>query len=182
MTALFGDQRLPQRFWDKARVNEVTGCWEWTAAKTDHGYGVFGRKGAHRVAFTTLRFDPGPGLECDHLCRVRNCVNPNHMRAVTKQVNVLASTAPSARNAAKTHCVKGHPFTGENLKIVNAGNGKTKRQCATCLSERATRSMQGRSGVCGTTAGYRYGCRCDACKANQRDRTRAYRAAKRAVT
>ena len=76
-----------ERFWNRVSVNVDTGCWEWTGSLAQKGYGVifYGGKpeGAHRVSYE-MRYGKIPvGLELDHLCRVRNCVNPDHLEAVT---------------------------------------------------------------------------------------------------
>ena len=117
------------RFW--AKVRKDTGCWQWTAKRNNDGYGQFWVKPklrlAHRVSYE-LTFGPIPvGLEIDHLCKNRSCVNPVHLEAVTARINVLRSAAVSAINAAKTHCVHGHPFDEENTYKV-----KGKRLCREC--------------------------------------------------
>lgn len=61
------------------------------------------------------------GLELDHLCRVRCCVNPGHLEPVSHQVNALRGVSPTALNAAKTMCPVGHPYSIENTRISAAG-------------------------------------------------------------
>lgn len=110
----------------------VEECWLWTAALNSSGYGSFaieGRgRGSHRIAYE-LRNGPVPaGFELDHLCRVRNCVNPDHMEPVTTRANVLRGIGPTARHARKTHCIHGHPFDDVNTRIrLNGG-----RDCLAC--------------------------------------------------
>lgn len=72
------------------------------------------------------------GLGLDHLCRVRRCVNPAHLEPVTDRVNILRGQAPSAVNAAKTHCIRGHPFNSVNTYWFTETNGTRGRQCRTC--------------------------------------------------
>jgi len=67
-------------------------------------------------------------LEIDHLCRVRCCVNPDHLEAVTHRENILRGNTFAAVNAAKTHCPKGHEYTPENTRIHTGG----RRQCIAC--------------------------------------------------
>ena len=126
------------RFW--AKVNKTDGCWRWTGYITREGYGrtatvVSGRRTttmAHRLAYELLVGSIPDGLELDHLCRVRNCVRPDHLEPVTGRVNRLRSPIHfSALNAAKTHCKHGHEFTPENTR-TRPGH---PRECRTCARE-----------------------------------------------
>ncbi len=115
------------------------GCWEWVGANTGTGYGqiwVDGKKvRAHRWMYEQ---NSGPVPEClvlDHLCRKRDCVNPDHLRIVTHRENILCGTGSSARNAAKTHCPKGHPLTSDNLVPYDLTRGR--RGCMACSRARS---------------------------------------------
>lgn len=151
-TELHGAGRKPQdpvtRFMAKVHPNPVTGCWEWQGHVAASGYGTFridsGRRGpAHRRGWELLRGPIDPGLQLDHLCRVRHCVNPDHLEPVPPRVNLARSTAWTGPNseAAKTHCVNGHGFTPENTHVTPAGH----RQCRACHRERARASRLARS-------------------------------------
>lgn len=118
-------------------LDAKTGCWEWmksrsTARGCGTGYGSVyanGRaKRAHRVSYEAFVGKIPVGLVIDHRCGNQGCVNPGHLRAVTQQVNVLASSGLGAKYAVATHCRRGHPFAGENL--VNLPNGY--RRCKRC--------------------------------------------------
>lgn len=119
-------------FWD--RVDTSGECWLWTGYRLPNGYGqaaYAGQRYAHRVAYV-LTFGPIPeGMTIDHLCRVRHCVRPSHLEAVTNRDNILRGTGASARNASRTECTRGHaliPFP----RPTRAG----KRYCPVCLAAR----------------------------------------------
>mgnify|MGYP001370111761 CR=1 FL=1 len=110
-------QALPARVSAKIAVDPLTECWNWTASKRRDGYGqtwdntVQRPNVAHRVVWAFLVGPIPQGLVLDHVCRNRDCVNPNHLRVVTHRENVVTaagSLAPTAINAAKTHCIHGH--------------------------------------------------------------------------
>jgi hypothetical protein len=127
---MLNDERLPTRFWEKVAVNP-SGCWVWIGARTSSGYGNFkfrGRyRGAHRVAYEVLIGMPKLGMELDHLCRNRACCNPSHLEPVTGTVNLLRGISPTAINARKTHCHRGHELTAENTYVYGS-----HRKCKTC--------------------------------------------------
>jgi hypothetical protein len=120
-----------------AKVDRSGSCWLWTAATNAYGYGVIGIPGthrtelAHRAAFRAWRGMVPDGKDLDHLCRTRSCVNPDHLEAVTRRINLLRGNTVTAANAAKTCCPKGHPYAGENLIIRQRAGGVTRR-CRTC--------------------------------------------------
>lgn len=123
------------RLW--ASVDRSGECWLYVGSyvHTD-GYALFYAHGrrhmAHRFVYELLVGSIPEGHEVDHLCKVRNCVNPAHLEAVTPRVNNLRSNSVAATNATKTHCVNGHAFTPENTYIYR---GKM-RTCRTCNAER----------------------------------------------
>lgn len=136
-------ERLPARIAKKIGIHE-NGCWEWTAARHSRtGYGlvnVGGRPlGAHRVVYEALCGAIPRGLDLDHLCRNRACVNPQHLEPVTRRENLLRGTTIVARNAAKTHCVNGHELTPDNVSMTEGC-----RRCKACMRLRAKRRYEAR--------------------------------------
>ena len=125
---------LAERFW--AKVEKTDTCWRWTGALLRSGYGVIrvgGRAGsnkfAHRLSYE-MHLGPIPeGLDVDHLCRNRACINPDHLEPVTRQVNLLRGKTLAARNASRTHCPRGHEYSPENTRITRQTRSRTCREC-----------------------------------------------------
>ncbi len=128
--AVFGDTRLPPHFWSKVHVLE-NGCWQWTASLVQ-GYGQFVRarpRGAHRWAYEHLIGPVPDGLEPDHLCRNKGCVNPSHLEPVTHRENMLRGNTVPARYARQTHCLRGHPFDEANTYHPPSSRKRVCREC-----------------------------------------------------
>lgn len=127
---------LQDRFW--RHVNKTDSCWLWLGA-VSRGYGHFvvsqrptKTLRAHRYSYELLVGQIPEGLTIDHLCRNRLCVNPDHLEPVTMKINVLRNGGPTALNAAKTHCLNGHPFDQQNTHITPKG----LRRCRMCERNR----------------------------------------------
>ena len=110
------------------------GCWLWTAAISDTGYGSIWNGdrivNVHKWAYEHFVGPVAEGLQLDHLCRVRHCCNPEHLEPVTPRENSLRSESLNAQNARKTHCIRGHEFTPENtIRRVDRPNVRGCREC-----------------------------------------------------
>lgn len=116
---------------------DSNGCWLWQGGKTYDGYARVHAGGkTRRVHRLMYQYHKGPipeGLQLDHLCRVRHCVNPNHLEAVTARENLMrgetiASGKLKLPGFSSTHCPHGHEYTPENTYIRPNGG----RYCRTC--------------------------------------------------
>jgi hypothetical protein len=133
-----------------ARIDKrPDGCWLWTGSlmnpSASDSYGVAThrelptrRTVAHRAVY---EHEVGPipaGLQLDHLCRVRCCVNPEHLEPVTQQENIARQPNIIAKKAL-THCPQGHPYDDENTDLRTSG-----RRCRTCHRDRERARYQSR--------------------------------------
>lgn len=124
-----------KRFWEY--VNKTETCWLWTAHVDNGGYGRFGlRLGknqwksnylAHRYSYELVNGEIPKELTVDHICKIRNCVNPDHLRLMTLVNNIKAGNA-GIYNQVKKFCPKGHSYSGENL-LFDTNSSRTCRMC-----------------------------------------------------
>jgi HNH endonuclease len=128
-------QPVEERFWSKVSGDSYESCWLWVGGLHPDGYGIFYLNNmprrAHRIGYELMVGPIPDGLQLDHLCRVRHCVNPWHLEPVTNRVNSLRGAGPTlarARGFSKTHCKYGHPLSGVNVSV----NAKGYRTCLTC--------------------------------------------------
>jgi hypothetical protein len=108
-------------------IEQAGECWRWTGTLDTDGYARFcfdyRQYKAHRLAYEWSHGRIPRALVPDHLCRNRWCVNPAHIEAVTKRINVLRGKTVTAENYNKTSCKHGHPFTPENTYTNNGHRG-----------------------------------------------------------
>ncbi|UVF62330.1 HNH endonuclease [Nitrososphaeria virus YSH_462411] len=112
-------------------VDKTGNCWEWVGSKNWLGYGQFSFYGkttaTHRLSYQHYKGEIPDGMVLDHLCRVRHCINPEHLEVVTNKENILRGRGATANNSKKTHCKNGHEFNEENTYYRKKG-----RDCREC--------------------------------------------------
>lgn|SRR3990167_9103754 len=119
-------------FENKFITEPNTGCWLWTGACRRDGYAVYKQTLGHIATYNAVKGPVLDGLEIDHKCRVRSCVNPDHLEAVTHLENVRRGA-----KGPKTHCKYGHVLDANNTTIDSFG-----RHCKTCARGNAQRQRE----------------------------------------
>lgn len=142
------NQNIPllDRYWMK--VHRGPGCWLWTGAISSTGYGSFsepvGSAGrvAHRISYA-LTVGPIPeGMDLDHTCHQRACVNPSHLRPVTRKQNMEHMQGPPRNNTSGVLGVHRSRRDGRykatvrhNGKRVSAGSFKSLEEAADAVRQ-----------------------------------------------
>lgn len=112
-----------------------TGCTLWFGTWNSDGYGTIwqrvGGKRKRRLAHVvSWEEENGPvpaGFELDHLCRMRCCINREHLEPVTHAVNMERSIGPKSKFGLE--CNRGHELTPENTYVAPTG----RRRCRACM-------------------------------------------------
>lgn len=114
------------------------GCWIWMRHRKN-GYGSFNWRGrtirVHRLAYEAFKGEIQEGLELDHLCKERACVNPWHLEPVNSRTNVLRGEGQGAMSFKKKQCLNGHEFKGKNFYVFRKGSD-VRRICRICQRDR----------------------------------------------
>lgn len=136
------DPDKQDEFLSRTTRNYNTGCLEWAeGSRVPTGYGRFKTKLAHRISYEWAWGEIPAGLQIDHLCRVRHCVEPGHLEAVTQRENILRGNGWSGRNARKTHCPRGHELVPGNL-VKRGAAREGQRDCKTCHRDRERKRIK----------------------------------------
>ena len=122
-------EELSDRFWDK--VNKTDSCWLWMG-KIDDGYGRFFIGGkyylVHRMAYVVLKEKLQENTQIDHLCKVRNCINPDHLEEVTSKENTRRGLSGKF-NTDPNKCPNGHDY---DVLLKGKAEGAVYLVCSKC--------------------------------------------------
>lgn len=125
-------------------VKSEGGCWLPKSSRSDSYYEISyeGRRWLlHRLTYILTQGQISDGLEIDHLCRVRNCCNPDHLEAVTSAENSRRGLC-GVLHTQKTHCPYGHPLIESNTYVYRPRSKGVQRICKICALRRAQESVE----------------------------------------
>lgn len=112
-------------------------CLIWQGTKRSNGYGVITFNGrqttTHRVMYQLVAGDVPDGMEVDHTCSRRDCINPEHLQVVTHAENMFLSAS------RRKTCRNGHLWTEGNTYLGTVkrkqGGTRTQRYCRICRAQ-----------------------------------------------
>ena len=105
-------------------------CWIYTGSINNNGYGTILGRAAHRYFYTKLVGPIPEGLQLDHLCREKQCVNPGHLEPVTQSQNIQRRP-----DIGRPTCPRGHLMEGDNLRTYRKPSGSVWRCCVECQKQ-----------------------------------------------
>ena len=110
-----------------------SGCWLWMAGLNSDGYGLLHGRIASRQSYEIFKCEIPTAFEIDHLCRIRCCVNPDHLEPVIHAENMARSDTTFHTSIA--HCPQGHEYTDQNTYRDKRGH----RSCKKCAAIRSAK-------------------------------------------
>jgi hypothetical protein len=138
--------RLRAFFRDIQKPAGEFGCWEWVGAKNGDGYASGGGNNpAYRMAYEWMVGPIPAGMELDHLCRNRICVNPHHLEPVTRAENQKRKREHGPREF-RPYCRAGHPLVRGNARLWSGGPERGYRiYCRLCHDGERKEVRRGRA-------------------------------------
>src|SRR5690606_30138408 len=125
---------------------DANGCWLSQYSTASHGYSQVGWQDAgsrhvvlgHRAAWVHVHGQVPAGVTLDHICKVRRCVNPGHLRVLSNFENARRT---NGRDWRVGFCVNGHPNSMlREISSVSKGRRRVRLICAECKRVYAQRS------------------------------------------
>lgn len=137
--------RFARDFFSLVTRRHAEGCWSWNGPRNRQGYGLWGKKLAHRHSWEIANGAIPDGLWILHHCDNKPCINPAHLYAGTVVENVQDAIDrgrwPSV-GSTRTHCTEGHELAGDNLIVIASPAGRPWKRCRICDNERKRLSAQ----------------------------------------
>lgn len=131
---LLAHEVLPSTYWQQVQTTGF--CWLWVGYLDEDGYGRFTLRNraysSHRAVYVSLVGSAPSGKVIDHLCRVRNCVNPDHFEFVDAGVNTLRGFSPPMVRRQRETCPSGHEReVGKRCAVCESIRNKARREYLT---------------------------------------------------
>ena len=127
------NEKQIQKFIKRIKMDLLSDCWNWVGYLSKDGYARISINGiqsyGHRLSYQYWKGNIPNGLQLDHLCRNRKCVNPNHLECVTTQENIRRGFSIATINSLKTHCKRGHEYTVKNTWYRKDRTGRFCKKC-----------------------------------------------------
>ena len=119
---------------DIAKPGGEYGCWAWIGARNSSGYASYSGAPTHRVAYEWMVGAIPDGMELDHTCRNRACVNPHHLEPVSRSENIRRSRELGPREF-RPYCRRGHALVRGNARLWSKGKGKPEQIYCYCCHD-----------------------------------------------
>ncbi|MGB1583345.1 MAG: HNH endonuclease [Solirubrobacterales bacterium] len=142
--------RDAERIWARCSGTESgDGCWEWTGAIAENGYGRVGKDYVHRVAYRLVMGDIPDGHDVRHRCDNRKCCNPSHLLTGTRSQNMQDCVArgrlwtpwadrnPLAKlDWDSVKSIRSRHASGESMRSIGRAFGVTHGTVSRVVNER----------------------------------------------
>lgn len=143
MSRAYVTRRVWLNFLKRTVIDPFTDCWLWQGPLSKDGYASYRHLGmhvsqGHAFSHDVIKGKPPEGYQRDHLCRVRNCVNYNHIEVVLPRTNSLRGDT-GTHQRRKICCPQGHLYSTSNIYWHKRNNGTYSRRCVICCTARGYR-------------------------------------------